>query len=128
MPEAAPRMFQEYRGRNYPVIAERGLDSRAALRLGGYPSGDSQWLALCSNCTNYYWPPFPLARARAPCNAGFFPPAAQLPLLARARERESGLAEISEPRFLEKKSLLTPERERYVHRKINGGRFLGNHN
>jgi len=27
VPEAAPRMFQEYRGRNYPIITERGLDS-----------------------------------------------------------------------------------------------------
>lgn len=66
-------------------------------------------------------PLFPLARARAPCNAGFFPPAAQLPLLARARERESGLAEISEPRFLEKKSLLVPERDMPVVKLTVGG-------
>lgn len=109
MPEAAP--FQEYRGRNYPVITERGLDSWAALRLGGYiirVGVVSGWPCAVIVLIITTLPP----RSPVPVplyTAGFLPPAAQLPTVARARE-SPGLAEISEPRFSEKKSLLAPGR------------------
>lgn len=54
--------------------------------------------------------------------AGFLPPVAQLPPVARARESGT-LAEISEPRFSEKKSLLAPGRCPRVVVKLTVGGF-----
>jgi len=69
----------------------------------------SQWLALCGNCTNYYCPS-PSPRC-SPCNAGFLPPAAQLPLLAPDGARESWTRERFGTPFLgRERSFLTPGR------------------
>lgn len=74
MPEAAPRMFQEYRGRNYPVIAERAvltleqLYVSAVIRVGivsGWP---------CAVIVLIITVPFPLTRARASMQRRFPPP------------------------------------------------------
>lgn len=100
VPEAARRMFQEYRGRNYPIITERGLEQlyvSAVIRVGvvsGWPCAVIVLIITAQPLSS----PLPHTPCRFPS-----PDRPITPLVARARERESpGLAGISERRFSEK--------------------------